>query len=537
MSFPEQLHLKFHQNGQSFNLNLVRGNKSPNSDRSILINGVSYCVLGDEAAIPQACRILNQLSLSEVHSMEELVQKIENLTDKDIPESKIALSILKPGISEIVKGEIGAQIDDYLRSITENTFFRGSVVVLKAGETLLSKGYGMATATQCNTSSTVFHIGSLTKQFTAAGIMKLSERGVIDVNGKINQYLPEKFQSEFWGDVSVKELLSHTSGLSNYTDDPEYFKKCRSLTKEMLIQEASQSPLKYPSGEYHYSNTGYLLLGALIEQQAGMSYGEFIKKVIFEPAGMHDSGVHDKSFQQKSSMAIGFCPDQSGERLVEDMTEDLSRTCGADGSIFSSLQDLVKWSQVMDDGRGVLTQASVEQMKTPVANGYGYGLAIEQKLGTLCISHDGLVPGFSSSLVWLPEQNLTVAVLGNNGEFPSRFIADAILDRLLDKRGESLTIIPHHFGGDSRLGNYTSIQGDVRMEFFEKGGKLFVKGIDGPEEATECYLLSNQRILHAKKGLMFEFNDGQVVVSLTGAMSDENPDGVVDRLVRHFQSS
>lgn len=435
---------------------------------------------------------------------------------------------------EIVEGDKGAVLDVYLQSLTENTSFRGSVVVVKGGETILSKGYGNATITEKNSANTVFHIGSVTKNFTAAAVMKLVERGIIDLNGTINQYLPDRYRSDQWKDVTVKQLMAHTSGISNYTDAPDYFINCKNLTKEMILENAVKEPLKTaPGSTLSYSNTGYLLLGSIIEEQSGVSYGEFMKRELFFPAGMTKTGVHDISFENNHHhmMAMGFCPDPSGENLIEDVTENLSQTCGADGAIFSSLQDLVKWNHIMDAGGGILAEESLRLMKTPVKEGYGLGFGIDQKFGTSQFSHDGLVPGFRSSFVKYPDKDLFIAVLCNNGKFPTRLVADYIAEISLDLIDEAVTITPHDFRGDSRLGIFKSINGNVQIELIEKEGRLFMKGIDKPGTASECYLLSNHRILHPD-GIKFEFYNNLVTAYSDHEITNDNPDGKVDELVR-----
>ncbi|MBA2369785.1 MAG: serine hydrolase [Candidatus Protochlamydia sp.] len=535
---PQDFHLNFSYKDADYSIKLLQ-DPEKYSNYSVTINGISYKILGEEEKLPMAYNILNSISLTSIGSDKDLSRKIENLTKVAVlPKTIKALSILNPTATinnEIVKGSEGNTIDSYLRSMVEKTSFRGSVMVVKESEIILSKGYGNATLNEKNTASTIFHIGSLTKQFTAAAIMKLVEKGNISLNEKINLYLSQEYQSEeYWKNITIQQLLSHTSGISNYTEDPNYFKNCLSLTKDLLIKEAMKEPLRYPIGEFHYSNTGYLLLGAIIEEQSKVSYREFMSREFFIPADMNESGVHDITFELNPTMAIGFRPDESGDNLIEDVIENLSQTCGADGAIYSSLEDLLKWSQILDKGKKILMIESLNEMKTPIKNGYGYGLGIEQNFGTTKIFHDGLVPGFVSSFVKYPEKDIFIAVLGNNGKFPSGFLTNYISELLLDEKGEGLTIIPHDFREDPRLGIFKSIEGSVLIELFEKNGHLFMKGIDAPGTVSECFLLSNKRILHPS-GLQIEFKEDSLIVYAEHEKNENNPEGKVDQLARSLE--
>lgn len=526
---PQDFHLNFSYQDVNYDVKLVH-TQDKESEYSVRINGISYALLGEEEKLPVAYSILNSIQLNSIKSEKDLSGRIEHLTQNKTAQIS---SILIPKIDsnkEIVNRPEAEMIDVYLQSIAEKTSFRGAVTVVKEGEILLSKGYGKATLTEDNTASTVFHIGSITKQFTAAAIMKLAEKGKIKIDEKINQYLPPHYQSEYWNNVTVKQLLSHTSGLSNYTDDPSYFENCLNLNKDILIKDAMK-PLEYPVGEFHYSNTGYLLLGAIIEEQSKLSYREFMEQEFFIPAEMKDTCVHDMTFEQKPNMSLGFRPDDSAENLIVDVTEDLSKTCGADGAIYSTLNDLIKWNTILAKGEGLLTQQSLNEMKTPVVNGYGYGIEIKEKFETKMISHDGLVPGFASSFVQYPEKNIFIAILGNNGKFPSGYLTDYISEVLLNKKGESLTIIPHDFKEDPRIGIFKSTQGPIQIEIYEKKGHLYLKGIDAPGIASECFLLSNGRLFHPA-GLQIELKDEVLIVYDEHAKSEENPEGLVDRLIR-----
>lgn len=348
---------------------------------------------------------------------------------------------------EAVIGQEANEINRYLNSIAGRTSFHGVVFIKMGDQILLSQGYGDARqagpdrAPIPNTPATLFHIGSITKQFTAAAVMKLVEDGKVVIGGKVNDYLPDEYRSTLWGDVTVRQLLSHTSGLGNYLDAPDYLIKCQNpdFNVDSILKEAmQQNTLPWPVGEFHYSNTGYLLLGAVIEKMSGKRYGEFMRE-FFAKAGMPETGVHDDTFVLGPDMAIGYRVEESGQRLEEDLSEDLARTCGADGNVYSSVYDLSRWNDILDCEENILKPESLNEMTTPVENGYGYGIMTGKIFGRTKIFHSGRVPGFACSFYKFPREgnleSLFIAVLGNNGSFSSRDVANYIAQFLFT--GES----------------------------------------------------------------------------------------------------
>ncbi len=185
------------------------------------------------------------------------------------------------------------RLDNYLNAAHELWGFNGSVLVAWNGRVILSKGYGMAdnTFNIPNTPQTKFFIGSITKQFTAACIMILIERNLLKLDDPIIMYLPDYPRPN--GDkITIRHLLTHTSGIPDYTNFPEVIlKRTQPLSTEYLIDLFKNWPLEFePGSKFSYSNSGYLLLGEIIEKISGQSYEAFLEHEILKPLGMNDSG-------------------------------------------------------------------------------------------------------------------------------------------------------------------------------------------------------------------------------------------------------
>jgi D-alanyl-D-alanine carboxypeptidase len=315
------------------------------------------------------------------------------------------------------------RLEDFLQVAMEMDHFSGVVMVVHRGNVLLNRGYGMATFDDENEQDTVMHVASITKQFTAAAIMKLWEAGTIDLNASINTYLPEEYQSDTWEKVTVHHLLSHTSGVVDY--DESYYNAetksfCFNDTIKAMISESQRKGLEFePGTEWRYSNIGYSLLGAILENITGLSYGEVIRKSIFDEVGMSSSTIHDENYIAKREHAIGHRWDKKKKKLVEDGEKCLPVT-PSDGGLVTTSEDLHKWSNVLAGKRpDVLSPAILKRMTTPVLNsstpdGYGYGLFIDDSTGMQKIHHPGWIEGFRSHFCFYPEKEIYISVFCNN---------------------------------------------------------------------------------------------------------------------------
>jgi len=316
------------------------------------------------------------------------------------------------------------RLENYLQAAVEFEHFSGVVMVVNHGMVILNQGYGPANVYGKNEQNTIVHVASITKQFTAAAILKLWESGKIGLHASINTYLPKEYQSDIWEKVTVHHLLSHTSGIADY--DEKYFsteKKgfCfKEVIKEMIVESRVKKLEFEPGYGWHYCNIGYTLLGEILQSQTGQSYSKLIREFFFIPAGMVSSGIHDADYVAKSEHAIGYKWDEKQIKLVDDDEKTLPAT-PPDGGMFTTSEDLYKWSYVIAGKRpDILSSEIIKLMITPkpttlsMYGGYGYGLFIDDSSCTQRIHHPGWILGFRSHFCLYPKKEIYISVFCNN---------------------------------------------------------------------------------------------------------------------------
>jgi CubicO group peptidase (beta-lactamase class C family) len=293
----------------------------------------------------------------------------------------------------------------------------GSVLIARDDELVFSRGYGSANLEWNipNSPSTKFRIGSLTKQFTAASILLLEERGKIRIEDPVRVYLPDAPAA--WDNVTVFSLLTHTSGIPNFTSFPNYQSwKVFPASAAEVVAFFRDKPLDFPAGEqFSYSNSGYALLGYLIERISGLSYEQFVAENIFVPLGMKDSGYDSNTII--ANRAAGYSPGAGGP--VNAAFIDMSVPYAA-GGLYSTTLDLWRWEQALFGGK-LLSAGSLLKMTTPYKGNYGFGLAVGTASARRVIFHNGGIEGFNTFLAYYPEDKMTIVVLGNlNGPAPDQ---------------------------------------------------------------------------------------------------------------------
>ena len=316
-----------------------------------------------------------------------------------------------------VAEDSAARMEQIIQSYVSNKQFMGAVLVARDGKPLLSNGYGYANLEWeiPNSPTAKFRLGSITKQFTAACILLLEERGKLNVQDPVKKYMPDAPAA--WDKVTIFHLLTHTSGIPSFTGFPDYEStEATPTTPEKLVARFRDKPLEFQPGEkWRYSNSGYVLLGYLIEKISGQSYSDFVQQNIFTPLGMKDSG-YDSNSTVIQHRVSGYSRGPNGTINAGFIHMSIPFSAGA---LYSTTEDLLRWEQGLFGGK-VLSAASLEKMTTPFKEDYGFGISLQSLGGHKAIHHNGGIEGFNTELDYYPEDKLVVAVLGNvNGQAPS----------------------------------------------------------------------------------------------------------------------
>jgi CubicO group peptidase (beta-lactamase class C family) len=317
------------------------------------------------------------------------------------------------------------QLDDYLTAAHDVWKFHGAALVAKDGKVILEKGCGLANIELGvpNTPEMKFQIGSITKQFTATAVMQLQEKGLLSVDDSTTKHLPD-YPKETGDKVTIHHLLTHTSGIPSYTNMSEFMeKKAIPVSLEDLMATFKDKPLEFEPGErWNYSNSGYIVLGAIIEAVSGQTYEDYIRENIFEPLNMTNSG-YDHRDRIIINRAAGYTEDENGELLNADFVH-MSVPYAA-GALYSTVGDMLLWDQALYTEK-ILKKSSLEKMFTPVKDNYGYGWMIRETYGRTHISHGGGINGFRTTFSRWVDDKACVVVLSNNDNAPVEAIAGGL---------------------------------------------------------------------------------------------------------------
>ena len=311
--------------------------------------------------------------------------------------------------------EIAAWADTYMDDAVRFDHFSGAVLIARDGKPIFLKAYGMANyeLEVPNDINTKFRIGSVSKQFTAAAIMQLQERRKLNINDSVCEYLDNC--PDIWKPITIKNLLNHTSGIVNFTrlaeaSDtflllPQSHSKILDTFRKVLLESK-------PGDAYNYNNSGYYLLGLVIEKASGTTYAEYLRNNIFTPLGMNHTDFDDQetivkkraSSYRKGSDFIFYNSDYTNMQILFSI-----------GGLYSTVKDLLIWEQSFSTNK-LLKTSTIEETFTPGEGNYGYGWWID-KLG-ICnrMYHDGGITNFSTSLQRLPDARLTVIAISNRGD-------------------------------------------------------------------------------------------------------------------------
>lgn len=303
-------------------------------------------------------------------------------------------------------------MDAYMQAQVRNDMFSGTALVARDGEPLFVKSYGMANYElgAPNTADNSYLLGSVVKQFTAAAILQLQEQGKLKVSDPICRYLETCPQS--WQEITLHHLLTHTSGIPNLTSLPGWDEKLAMLsyTRPELVALFRDLPLDFAPGEkFDYSNSGYTLLGVVVERVSGRGYYQYLDEKLFKPAGMTRTYGGDTRALVPGRVTGYYSvgTDFISARLVSP-TVDL----GSSG-VYSTVGDMLRWDKALSDDR-LISRASRDAMFTAGKGDYGYAWFIGQRHGRPIQFHSGSDNGFSTNIARFPDDRLTVVVLSNS---------------------------------------------------------------------------------------------------------------------------
>ena len=397
------------------------------------------------------------------------------------------------------------KINELLSAYSKVNRFNGSALVAKGGKILLDNGYGYRNAADkvLNNEQTIFQIGSITKQFTSAVVLKLQEEKKLSLTDKLSKFFPDYPKGD---SITIQELLSHTSGITNYTNDQNFMKNeiTKPASREKMMALFKDKPLDFsPGTSWKYSNSGYSMLGYVIEKVTGQPYERSVRKYIFTPLHMTHSGF-DFTHLKSNEKAIGYFKlnDKASDPApIVDSTVSFSA-----GAIYSTIGDLYLWHQALENNK-VLSKSQQEVAYTPVKNNYGYGWGIDSIEGKRRVGHTGGIPGFITVISRVPEDDVCIILLSNASNESLNDISKSIYAILYNKEYElpkerTLIMLP-----EETLKQY---EGEYEIK---PGFTVVMKIKDGELEATPTG--QSPKTIHAEKQDFFFEKEEDVQVEFT----------------------
>ncbi len=390
------------------------------------------------------------------------------------------------------------QLDQYVQAAYKVKDFNGAVLVMQKGKAVYKKAFGPADRewNVSNTVETKFRIGSVTKQFTAACILQLAEQGKLGLDDQLSKYIPDYPKGD---SITIHMLLNHTSGIKNYTDIPDFFPKAAlPLSHDSMIAMFKNKPLDFsPGTKWNYSNSGYFLLGVIVEKASGKNFSNYLLEQVINRAGLKNTAM-DNLDSVLAFRAKGYGKNSQGvwqHALYISMEGPYSA-----GAMVSTVDDLYTWIKALTNNK-IIAATSVKKMTTPYKDNYGYGLLIDSLKTHSRIWHNGGIPGFSSHLAYYPADEVTVVVISNNGSNSDNLgiaLASIIFDLpvQIPYTPKEVKIDPAIL--DNYLGKFMATG---PIELIKKEGKLYRHRDNGPD--IELKPESKTRFFYADKSDRF----------------------------------
>ena len=370
----------------------------------------------------------------------------------------ITIALLLAAHASVLAQDKAAKIDELMKVYNSYKQFNGAVLVAENGKVIFKTGYGMANM-EWNIpveTDTKFRLGSITKQFTSMLILQLVQEGKIKVEGKLTDYLPD-YRKDTGDRITIHQLLNHTSGIPSYTGLPNFFQEIsrNPYSVSDFVKKFASGDLEFePGTKFSYNNSGYFLLGAIVERVAGKPYEQVLKERIFDPVGMKNTGYdHHETILAKR--AAGYEKRPGG--FINAPYLDMALPYAA-GSLYSTVEDLYLWDQALYTEK-LLSTPLKELMYKPGMSNYAYGWVVRKaSLGAqdeqvTIIEHGGGINGFNTLITRMPESKNLIVLLNNTGgtklgemfqkisailfgkpyKAPVRDIADTLFNTVMEK--------------------------------------------------------------------------------------------------------
>lgn len=417
-------------------------------------------------------------------------------------------------------GSVNAKVDQLFAQWNRSDSAGCSLAVSKNGTTVYERGYGRASLELgvAITPASVFHVASISKQFTAMSILLLAQRGKLSLNDDVREYIPE------WADhgssITIRHLLTHTSGLRDayLLSDlaPPGNESADRMDAIVRILARARGLNFTPGAEFEYNNAGYTLLATVVKRVSGQSLRAFTEANIFKPLGMTHTHFHDDPTMIVPNRASGYHRDAGGLHIA--LHDDLGRIVGNTG-LFTTAPDLLLWEQNFVAAR-VGGAALLDAMQTPAiptgwsdGSYYGYGLEIGQHRGLRAVGHGGSDPGYDAYVTRYPNQGFAVAVLCNLDDVGSpglaQGVADIYLSNALRPSVSSAGVAPPRVLSAGNLASKTGLYLDplngALVRIFARNGKLMEHDGAGEGEGVELIPVSANRVVVAATQTAIEF--------------------------------
>ena len=363
--------------------------------------------------------------------------------------------------------------DNYIKAHISNGKFNGNLLIMKGDSVLYSRCYGWANRQFkiSNTDSTRFLIGSITKTFTALAILLLEKEGLLQLTDSLSTYFPHFPRSE---EVNIQQLLTHRSGIKDYHEFPDWREKGRLIQSPFeTLNDVSRDPFLFNPGEhFSYSNTGYILLGLIIEQVSGLSFEDYIQQAILNPLNLKNTGIitNDKWV---ANLASGYSTNPREIHIADYIHYNQPFSSG---NMYSSTKDLFYFC------KAVMEASLLDSVKTreifEVSETYGYGWGIRNYTNTLAYGHHGAMNGFSGSMTYIPEGKYFICFLTNDDHTPKYSLANDLASLVLGEEiqnppSTSLIELTDKMKVIA-IGDYLIKSGDT-LHINEKAGRLYMK--------------------------------------------------------------